>query len=106
MPTAYITVPVDEADELARALVEERLAACVNAVECNSVYRWRGEIHDDEEKILFAKTTDERYDDLQTYVERHHPAEVPCIERFDEDDELSAFAEWCDGSVGTDEERS
>lgn len=106
MPTAYITVPEADADELARGLVEQRLAACVNAVDCASTYHWSGEIHEDDEVILLAKTTDQRYADLQRYVERNHPAEVPCIERFDEADELSAFAEWRDGVVGTDEERS
>ncbi|AFK19302.1 divalent-cation tolerance protein CutA [Haloferax mediterranei ATCC 33500] len=51
MPTVYITAPPSSADELARTLVEERLAACVNRVSCDSVYRWDGDVHDDEETI-------------------------------------------------------
>ncbi len=94
MPTVYITAPHEDAPELARALVEERLAACVNQVACDSVYRWDGEIHDDEEVILLAKTTTERYDELQERVEELHPYDIPCIERFDETDVLNSFEEW------------
>lgn len=94
MPTVYITAPPDAAPELARALVEERLAACVNQVACDSVYRWDGEIHDDEEVILLAKTTDEAYGELEARVEELHPYDVPCIERFDESDALGSFGEW------------
>ena len=42
-------------------LVEERLAACVNRVACDSVYRWEGEVVTDDEVVLLAKTTDDRY---------------------------------------------
>jgi periplasmic divalent cation tolerance protein len=99
MPTAYVTAPPDAADELVRTLVEERLAACVNRVPCRSTYRWEGEVHDDEEEILLAKTTDETYPALVERVEALHPYEVPCIERFEEEDVLPAFAEWRENSV-------
>lgn len=99
MPTAYITAPSDAAPSLARTLVEERLAACVNRLPCTSTYRWNGEIIEDEEVILLAKTTDERYPDLVSRVEAEHPYEVPCIERFDEEDVLPAFSEWITDST-------
>lgn len=99
MPTAYITAPSDAAPSLARTLVEERLAACVNRVPCTSTYRWNGEIIEDEEVILLAKTTDERYPDLVSRVEAEHPYDVPCIERFDEEDVLPAFSEWITDST-------
>jgi periplasmic divalent cation tolerance protein len=94
MPTVYITAPPDAAPELARTLVEERLAACVNRVDCESTYRWDGEIREDTEVILLAKTTAERYDALIDRVEDLHPYDVPCIERFEEDDVLTAFDDW------------
>lgn len=94
MPTVYITAPRDTASQLAERLVEERLAACVNQVPCQSVYRWDGEIHNDEEVILFAKTTDEHYETLCDWVEENHPYDVPCIERFDEDDVFEPFGDW------------
>jgi periplasmic divalent cation tolerance protein len=94
MTTVYITAPRETAPELARTLVEERLAACVNRVDCDSTYRWEGEIHDEGETILLAKTTAERYDALRDRVLDEHPHDVPCIERFDEDAVLPAFGAW------------
>jgi periplasmic divalent cation tolerance protein len=103
MATAYITAPPEAADDIARTLVDERLAACVNRVHCQSVYRWKDEVHEDEEMILLAKTTDDGYDALSARVEELHPYDVPCIERFDERDELPAFAEWRASAVVTDD---
>lgn len=94
MPTVYITAPPDAATELARTLVEEQLAACVNQFEIQSVYRWEGEIHDDPEVALLAKTTGDRYDELEDRISELHPYDVPCIERFDEDQIAPAFEEW------------
>lgn len=106
MVTAYITAPPDAAGPLARRLVEERLAACVNRVPCGSVYRWEGRVHEDNEVVLFAKTTEERYDDLKTRVVELHPYDVPCIERFDEDDVFDPFETWRDDAVrGRGEQR-
>lgn len=99
MPTVYITAPADTAPSLARTLVEEELAACVNRLPCRSTYRWEGEIVDDDEQILLAKTSDERYPDLVERVEAEHPYAVPCIERFDEADALPAFADWIERST-------
>ena len=99
MPTVYITAPPDAAAEVARTLVAERLAACVNALDCDSVYRWEGEVHTDDERILLAKTTDERYEALRERVVELHPYEVPCIERFDEGDAFESFADWRAESV-------
>ena len=100
MPTAYVTAPPDAAADIARTLVEERLAACVNAVSCDSTYRWEGEVVTDEEVVLLAKTTDERYGDLAERVAELHPYEVPCVERFEESDVLDAFGAWRADAVG------
>jgi periplasmic divalent cation tolerance protein len=94
MPTAFVTAPRDVASDLARTLVEDRLAACVNRVPCESTYRWEGEIHEDSETILLAKTTAERFDDLVDRVAAEHPYDVPCIERFEETDADPAFEDW------------
>jgi len=47
VPTVYVTAPREAADNLARLLVDERLAACVNVVDCESTYRWDGEVHEE-----------------------------------------------------------
>jgi periplasmic divalent cation tolerance protein len=99
MPTAYVTAPREAAADLAAALVERRLAACVNTVACESVYRWDGDVHHDDEVILLAKTTNDAFDDLAAFVEDAHPYDVPCVERFDEDGMLGEFREWRDEEV-------
>lgn len=99
MPTAYITAPPAAAADLARFLVEERLAACVNVVACESVYRWQDDIVEDDEAILFAKTTEEGYPRLAERLAEEHPYDVPCIERFDEGAILPAFGQWRDDAV-------
>jgi periplasmic divalent cation tolerance protein len=99
MPTVYITAPPDAAPELARSLVDDRLAACVNRVDCDSVYRWEGDVIEDDEVLLLAKTTDDRYPDLVEHVRETHPYDVPCIERFDAADVDHPFADWIAESV-------
>ena len=99
MPTAYITVPRAAAADLASELVEERLAACVNVVDCESIYRWEGAVHEDDEAILLAKTSEGAFNALVERAVELHPYEVPCVERFDEEIVLSAFADWRDAAV-------
>lgn len=99
MPTVYVTVPESAASELATTLVDERLAACVNAIDCRSTYRWDGGVETDDETILLIKTTDDGYDRLVGRLEELHPYDVPCIERFDETALLDRFGAWVDDSV-------
>jgi periplasmic divalent cation tolerance protein len=93
-----VTAPPDEAGALAQTLVEERLAACVNRLDCRSTYRWDGAVHDDDEELLLAKTTAGRYDDLRARVEALHPYDLPAIERLDATptDDVAA---WVAGAV-------
>jgi periplasmic divalent cation tolerance protein len=68
----------DDAMVLARALVEERLAACVNVLErMTSVYRWQGEVRQDRERQLVIKTRAERVDALRDRLPSLHPYDVP-----------------------------
>lgn len=74
-----VTAPSGEpAAALARGLVEERLAACVNRLPgIRSVYRWQGEVCDDGEELLLIKTAADRVDALVARVREIHPYEVP-----------------------------
>lgn len=94
MPTILITVPPDAENDLAHLLVEERLAACVNRIDCRSTYRWEGTVREEPETILLAKTEAEAVADLVDLVEAEHPHDTPCIERFDEDVLLEAYETW------------
>lgn len=99
MPTVYVTAPPDSAEGLAEQLVEERLAACVNAISCDSVFRWDERVVHQQEVVMFVKTTDDAYNELLARIEEIHPYDVPCIERFEETDVLDSFAEWREASV-------
>jgi periplasmic divalent cation tolerance protein len=74
-----VTAPsAERAAEIARALVEERLAACGNVVPgLRSIYRWEGKIEDEPEALLVLKTTRGRFDALRARVLALHPYQVP-----------------------------
>lgn len=97
--TVYVTAPPDAGAEIARTVVEERLAACVNRLDCTSTYRWEGAVHDDEEEILLAKTTGDGVAALTDRIVELHPYDVPCVETFAADDATDPFAEWVTDSV-------
>ena len=70
----------DDADGLAGALVEARLAACVSVVGgVRSTYRWQGAIEKDGEQLLVIKTTASRYDQLEARLRELHPYDQPEI---------------------------
>jgi periplasmic divalent cation tolerance protein len=68
----------EDAERIGRELVERRLAACVNVVPgLTSIYRWKGAIESESERLLVIKTRRERIDDLKTALVSLHPYEVP-----------------------------
>jgi periplasmic divalent cation tolerance protein len=75
------TCPTREvASAIATALLEERLAACVNQLPgIKSLYRWEGRIEDDEELLLLIKTTAQRFPALEEMIRDLHPYDVPEI---------------------------
>ncbi|UCG79434.1 MAG: divalent-cation tolerance protein CutA [Nitrospirota bacterium] len=68
----------DEAGGIARKLVEEKLAACVNIIrDIRSVYMWKGKIEDDTEVLMIVKTRKEHFEKLRDVVTELHSYEVP-----------------------------
>jgi periplasmic divalent cation tolerance protein len=83
------------ADKLARVLVDERLAACVNVLSpCRSVYRWKGAVEDAEEFPVLIKTTRERYPQLEAAIRKNHPYELPEIIALQLAAGLPAYLDW------------
>jgi periplasmic divalent cation tolerance protein len=68
-----------EATRIARAVVELRLAACVNILPgaLTSIYRWKGKVESARERLLLIKTSRKRLPKLQAQIERLHSYEVP-----------------------------
>ncbi|MCC7257625.1 MAG: divalent-cation tolerance protein CutA [Gammaproteobacteria bacterium] len=68
------------AAEIATALIEQNLAACVNRIPgVRSYYRWDGHLQQEDEVLLLVKTTRARFDQLETTIRSLHPHEVPEI---------------------------
>ncbi|HJW47123.1 MAG TPA: divalent-cation tolerance protein CutA [Lysobacter sp.] len=93
---AYCTCPdADSAAAIARALVEERLAACVNQVPgVRSTYRWQGGIEQADEVLLLIKTTADRLDALTVRLRTLHPYELPELIAVEVRAGLPAYLEW------------
>ena len=85
------------ADRIARSLVENRLAACVNrCAPVASIYRWQGAVERATEVPLMIKTTRGRYADVEEAIRALHPYEVPEIVALAPQAGLAAYLRWVD----------
>ena len=74
------TATREDAGKIARALVERRLAACVNLVAIESVYRWKDAVESAEEWLLVIKTTAAAYDHVHAAIKELHTYDLPeCV---------------------------
>jgi periplasmic divalent cation tolerance protein len=90
----------EDAERIARALVEGGLAACVNVLPgVVSVYRWNGEVCRDEERLLVIKTLGERWEALRGALVAMHPYEVPELIAFRIEDGHPPYLSWLAESV-------
>jgi len=91
-----VTTPEgDPAHALARDLVEEGLAACVNIVpKIRSIYRWEGKIADEAESLLVIKTRSETVETLRARVIELHPYSVPEVIAVDVDRGHAPYVQW------------
>lgn len=91
-----------DAERLALALVERRLAACVSVVPgLVSTYRWKGEVCRDEERLLVIKTRTDAVDALREALVAMHPYELPELVVLSVAAGHPAYLEWVGASVGS-----
>jgi periplasmic divalent cation tolerance protein len=91
----------DEAEQIGRTVVDERLAACINIVgPVRSIYRWQGAVESAEEVAAILKTTEAEADALIARIAALHSYEVPCIVTWPIDKVLGSYAAWVEDSVG------
>jgi len=98
--SVYITAKDEgEARKIGKALVEEKLAACVNILPIKSIYRWKGEIEEAEEVTMFVKTKAELADEVIKRVKELHSYEVPCIVCFPIEKGYRGYLKWIEEST-------
>jgi periplasmic divalent cation tolerance protein len=97
-PTRIVLCSVgngEEAERIATALVQRRLAACVNLVSgVLSIYRWKGAVERDDERLLVIKTSAARFEELRATIVELHPYELPEVVALDVVAGHVPYLEW------------
>ncbi len=92
----YTTVPSSKLGKsIATMLLKNNLVACVNILpETLSIYRWKGNIEQQKECIVIFKTTEKRWKEVETLIEKHHEYECPCIVAIELTKGSESFFDW------------
>ncbi len=91
---------VDEASRIAKALVQRRLAACVNIIDgIRSIYEWEGTLQDEREVVMIAKTHADCLPELEEAVKGMHSYDCPCIVGLAVSGGNNAFLDWVRAQV-------
>jgi periplasmic divalent cation tolerance protein len=86
----------ENADKIAAAVIEQRLAACVQISSCRSIYRWHGRIEQGDEFVCTIKSRLELYPELEKAIRREHGYEVPEIISTEITTGSSDYLAWLD----------
>lgn len=90
------------AEALAKKLIQERLAACVNIMAaCTSVYHWQGKVETAQEIPVLIKTTRQRYEAAEQTIREVHPYELPEIIMVPLAGGLPAYLDWVAAETNT-----
>lgn len=85
----------EQALEISHALVAQKQVACANIIDgMTSVYNWRGEVQEEKEVLILAKTTAAKAESAVAAAKKIHPYEIPCITVLPVIAGFSAYLEW------------
>ena len=84
----------EQADRIAHALVDRKLAACVQVSPIESFYMWKGSPQQETEYRLLIKTTDDRYPDVEAAILELHTYELPAIYALEASHVFEPYAGW------------
>jgi len=103
-PIAVVTTVATpaEAQNLAQALVQRRLAACAQISQIHSIYRWQGQVQQQAECRLVIKTTRERYSQVEQLIRELHSYELPAIHAVAFEAIYAPYGEWIAQSCETE----
>lgn len=91
----------EEAERIGRAMIDERLAACINILgPARSIYRWKDKIETADEVAAILKTSQLQADALIVRIAAMHSYDVPCIATWPIDKILRDYADWVEDNVG------
>ena len=91
----------EEARKIAQALVERRLAACVNIIpRIHSVYRWEGKVEQADEWLLLIKTDRPHQEQVYTAIREVHSYSVPEFVAIAVEAGSKEYLEWMEGAIG------
>ena len=94
------TESIDQARRIAEALVERKLAACVNIIpKVTSIYRWKGKVQESEEWLLLIKKTTDAFERLRAALKEMHPYELPECIALAIDDGSEEYLKWISDSM-------
>lgn len=96
----FCTTSLEESEKIARILVEERLAACVNVADVNSYFRWKKEFFKDREALLIIKTEKSKVNRIIERIREVHSYELPEIIALPIVAGYDKYLAWIDESVG------
>src|SRR5712691_980043 len=89
-----------EAQQIARTLIDRRLAACVNIIpQIQSIYRWQGKVEDAQEWLLLIKTTNQAFERVRDAIRELHSYELPECISISVKDGSAAYLNWISESV-------
>jgi len=89
----------EEAEKIAHALVERRLAACVNVVAVKSIYRWKGAVESSPEHLLIIKTTADAFERVRAAIAELNSYDLPECIQLPIEAGSQAYLNWIDDSV-------
>jgi periplasmic divalent cation tolerance protein len=95
----FVTAPEKDSTKIAKTLVEKKLAACINIVSVQSIYRWKEKVEDERENLLIIKTKLSRVEQLKKTIKEIHPYEVPECIILPIEDGLAPYLNWIEEST-------
>jgi periplasmic divalent cation tolerance protein len=101
----YVTAAdADEAERLAEAVIDARLAACANVLDgMRSIFRWQGSVQKGREAVLILKTREDLFEDLKQRIVELHSYELPCVVALPIAAGYEPFLDWVADETGPTE---